>query len=907
MLIQSQNEYYELIATNSFDIPPEFNNGVGLEIAYEIIRTEKPAPVGKLFANRNWKKFKSAVRINARVPERLSEYIAIYKFISFEQAHKKLLRKIQHQFIELGIDESVIGSTFVRLSSFVSQIKNNTGWVDDKFNRSKELVNELADLIGRIEFNNDIKGYIEKGHFIYSNLLYQYDLNQETNELLSYSKFVSEFINDNKLIGAFLLAIEKKDPTQYEQLFGEMKMLLDKRQISETRKTTLERISMIAPEWASAIQKRIGIHGESSLPERIQDAWKWFQLNNQVRRLSSVDANKIQDSINEAYTQILRNSQELALEKAWSSKISKITAEQTAAITGWKDTIRQIGKGTGKRVARLRASAKEKMAHCQTAIPVWIMPLHQVANNFNPKDNKFDVVIIDEASQADMLALPALFLGKKVIVVGDDQQVSPDAVGQSIDNVDALIQQYLFDFPNNDLFNEKQSIYDIAGRANFAQVVLREHFRCLPEIIQFSNRLSYNGNIKPLRDASSVTVTPALVECRVDGGQREDGKKNPAEAEKILALIKAMIEHKDYTGQTIGVISMLGEEQAKLVDTLLQNNISADEYEKRRILCGTSAQFQGDERDIILLSLVNSPNVNGGPLRIVDPEAQFGMQRKRYNVAASRAKNQLWVVHSLNPDIDLKTNDLRYTLLSHVRNYKASDIQLDRAESPFEKEIMAALIERGYKVIPQLQVGAYRIDMVVESGKNKIAIECDGERYHTPDNLNEDMNRQAILERVGWRFIRIRGSKYYSNKSKTISELFEDLEKNEIYPSLNEPASITTLTNTADVIKSMAKNIENGLPISLPYAEIESTPIFEPQFPGADEPSKETDTNIGDGESEIKLKNNEVEKGNNNIDILDEPLPGPKSEDPPSKDPYSQPNKDTSPKRPLFDFRNLNN
>jgi hypothetical protein len=133
------------------------------------------------------------------------------------------------------------------------------------------------------------------------------------------------------------------------------------------------------------------------------------------------------------------------------------------------------------------------------------------------------------------------------------------------------------------------------------------------------------------------------------------------------------------------------------------------------------------------------------------------------------------------------------------------------------------------------------------------------------------------------------------------------LEKNEIYPSLNEPASITTLTNTADVIKSMAKNIENGLPISLPYAEIESTPIFEPQFPGADEPSKETDTNIGDGESEIKLKNNEVEKGNNNIDILDEPLPGPKSEDPPSKDPYSQPNKDTSPKRPLFDFRNLNN
>jgi len=122
------------------------------------------------------------------------------------------------------------------------------------------------------------------------------------------------------------------------------------------------------------------------------------------------------------------------------------------------------------------------------------MPLNRVVENFDPRNNKFDVVIIDEASQSDILALSALYLGKKIIIVGDDdEQVSPDSVGIKKDEINALIEQYLQGIPNNHLFNGQTSLYDMGKSSGFKPLMLTEHFRCLPEIIEFSNQLSYNA------------------------------------------------------------------------------------------------------------------------------------------------------------------------------------------------------------------------------------------------------------------------------------------------------------------------------------------------------------------------------------------------------------------------------
>ena len=132
---------------------------------------------------------------------------------------------------------------------------------------------------------------------------------------------------------------------------------------------------------------------------------------------------------------------------------------------------------------------------------MWIMPLNRVYESFDPQSKKFDVVIIDEASQSDVTALAALYLGRRHIIVGDNEQVTPDAIGMRVEDVDRLIDAHLDGIPNNHLYDGQTSIYDLAETSFVGGVVrLREHFRCAPEIIQFSNTLSYNNTIRPLRE-----------------------------------------------------------------------------------------------------------------------------------------------------------------------------------------------------------------------------------------------------------------------------------------------------------------------------------------------------------------------------------------------------------------------
>jgi very-short-patch-repair endonuclease len=98
-------------------------------------------------------------------------------------------------------------------------------------------------------------------------------------------------------------------------------------------------------------------------------------------------------------------------------------------------------------------------------------------------------------------------------------------------------------------------------------------------------------------------------------------------------------------------------------------------------------------------------------------------------------------------------------------------------------------MEKGYKVLPQYQVGAMRIDLVVVGGNDRLAIECDGEQFHGPEKLQEDMDRQAVLERLGWKFVRIRGSLYFRDAERAMEPVVRRLEELQITPDLR-PATV---------------------------------------------------------------------------------------------------------------------
>ena len=454
------------------------------------------------------------------------------------------------------------------------------------------------------------------------------------------------------------------------------------------------------------------------------------------------------------------------------------------ALIGWKQTVKKIGKGTGKNAPMYRAKARELMVKCQSAVPGWIMPIGKALESLNPRTNKFDIIIIDEASQSDISSLAILYMGRKLVIVGDDKQVSPMAVGVQVDKMNVLKEMYIAGkIPNDHLYDAKTSIYDIAA-TTFQPLMLHEHFRCVPEIIGFSNWLSYDFKIKPLRDCSNSVLLPAVVNYRVADGERI-GKTNPNEAKSVVALMQACMEQPEYAGKTFGIISLLGDEQVKKLQEEIYSHIDPKDISERRILCGNASNFQGDERDVIFLSVVDCANGNG-PIS----KQAFGVDdayRKRYNVAASRAKDQLWVVDSLDSANDLKPGDIRKMLIDYSLNPESVTIANAKieakAESPFESAVARFLTVRGYHLVQQWKVGAYRLDMVAVCGGKKVAIECDGERWHSgEDKIREDMERQTILERLGWQFIRIRGSEYYRDPDKTMDRVVAELTDDGIEP-----------------------------------------------------------------------------------------------------------------------------
>lgn len=463
-------------------------------------------------------------------------------------------------------------------------------------------------------------------------------------------------------------------------------------------------------------------------------------------------------------------------------------------LNGWKMTVTKIGKGTGKNAPALREEARKLMIQCQAAVPAWIMPVSSVMNAVDPSKTKYDIIIIDEASQSDITAAAILYMGKKIIVVGDDEQVSPMAVGIDDSKIQNLMTMFIKGkIPNAHLWDAKMSLYDIA-ELNYRPLMLREHFRCVPDIIGYCNMLSYEGKIKPLREAGSSPFKTAMVSYRVKGTRRGRNKINEEEAAAVVALIQACLEQPEYANKSFGVISLLGDDQTKLIERKLYDAIPIAEYEKHHILCGNASNFQGDERDVIFLSMVDSNN-GTGPLSMASGEGQGSngkAMKQRYNVAVSRAKDQLWVVHSLDYTADLKPGDMRRRLLEYVTNLgtvaaKASKIE-EASDSPFEAAVAKALVEKGYHIVQQWQVGAYYIDMIAICGKKRIAIECDGERWHSGDKIREDMERQAILERLGWRFIRIRGSEYYRNPAQTIERVVSELIAAGIQPEASDIA-----------------------------------------------------------------------------------------------------------------------
>jgi hypothetical protein len=445
--------------------------------------------------------------------------------------------------------------------------------------------------------------------------------------------------------------------------------------------------------------------------------------------------------------------------------------------------------------------------------PCFMMGPQAVAQYLEPGAIKFDVVVMDEASQLKPEeALGAIARGSQLVVVGDPKQLPPtvffDKLGETQEE-DSQAQAALL----------QESILDVC-MGHFRPVrTLRWHYRSQHEsLIAFSNSRFYRSNLivfpSPYARSRNLGVKARFVQ-----GATYDNQMNPMEAEVVVEAVLAHMRERPQ--DSLGVVT-LNLKQRELVEELLDKrmrNLSyAEEFceahgaEGMGFFVKNLENVQGDERDVIYISTTFGP-VPG--TRVV--YQRFGpISRhdgwRRLNVLFTRARKSLTVFTSMRPEdivdgenIPRGTRELR-AYLEYLRIGAVPDTRVDGGgpESDFEIAVMEALEKHGYKCKPQHGVAGFRIDLAVRHplypNAFLAAIECDGAAYHSGRSARDrDRIRHEILERLGWRdrIYRVWSTDWYRAPANEIARLtnwlarLKDKPMDDAYLALPEPEVVT--------------------------------------------------------------------------------------------------------------------
>lgn len=626
-------------------------------------------------------------------------------------------------------------------------------------------------------------------------------------------------------------ATQRRDADSYASAHGQLVHLHQVAQTIFERDRIRAALDKSAPTLAAAIAEEPAAPQWDERLRSYDGAFRWEMTGRWILAQDSEDSNVLKVSLNAIERQIRSEVEHLAAERAWGHAVApgRLTGRARANLTQYAQLVSSLGKGTGKYAAKKRAEITEAMDRCRPSVPVWIMPLYRIAEQMRVQPNLFDVVIVDEASQAGLEASFLQYLAPKVVVIGDDKQVSPSAVGVDQQQLRDLANMYLAnDTYRASWLDPKRSYFDEANMRFGGRITLTEHRRCVPEIIGFSNRIAYEPDgirLVPVRQFGAERLDPIKVVHLADGYEAQN-KTNPVEANAIVDQIRKCLDDPHYDGATFGVISLLGKEQAKLIEHKLLDDVPPEEWSGRELRCGDASAFQGSERDVMFLSMVKA----------VEPDRRLtaltaNQYVQRFNVAASRAKDQMWVYHSMPREALTNTEGMRYQLLDYCYGVinrlhndgetpalgaVPEDVSVPPFQSLFEQRVFNRILDRGYTVVPQYPAMGYSIDMVVTGAKTRLAIECDGDFWHGPDQYEQDLARQRELERCGWEFFRIRESVFYADMAGSLQKLWDTLDQLDIRtadwidPSLtgDEPAEGLTGTAESSIDESLGDAVE---------------------------------------------------------------------------------------------------
>ena len=406
------------------------------------------------------------------------------------------------------------------------------------------------------------------------------------------------------------------------------------------------------------------------------------------------------------------------------------------------------------------------------AFPCWCVTTYAVSDSLPLKPGMFDVAIIDEASQCDIAScFPILFRAKRAVIVGDDKQLPHLSFLEKAKEQSFLSQygipdkyQLIWRFRTN-------SMFDLADYYSINSVMLDEHFRSLPPVINFSNHEFYNDRIRVMRKDKSDDLVLELEEVK-DGKVDADATRNLPEIEAVVKRVHEIViedERKNPENPvTIGIISPF-RAQVEQLKVSLSKVLSDHMIKKHQIEIGTAHTFQGDERDIMLISWAIANNSF--------PQSLIFLQKPNlFNVAVTRARNKVINFISKDPT-ELPEGHFRnyINFLKHYQNVRQATLSGDIEENIYKNEleqiIASQIRERGYKVQAGAEIAGLSADLLVD---DKIVIEVDGMEDKISSTM-PSMKKQAILERCGFKVNRITFREWQYSPNACLDRVLREL------------------------------------------------------------------------------------------------------------------------------------
>ncbi|MEV7707020.1 AAA domain-containing protein [Streptomyces sp. NPDC088922] len=602
-------------------------------------------------------------------------------------------------------------------------------------------------------------------------------------------------------------AVTTRDPQMYTSAIESLTEAFHREADRREARKLLDRLSEGHPELS---RRFAASPADAAWESRLMDlrgAWAWRRARTyQDTMLTPGKEPKLESELEAVETQLKKTVTQLAADRALYHCLNRMTAGQKQALSAYASATANAGRGMTALGKRHLKAARSAMREAQGAVPAWVMPIKEVAEMIDPEPDTFDVVIVDEASQVGLDGLMLLWLAPRIIVVGDDKQCVPFYTGGKHERFNELLDSLLPHLADwqRDGFSPKSNLYGLLSARFNETIRLTEHFRCMPEIIKWSSTQFYPDNeLVPLRQYGADRLRPLEVvhvpEGHCEG--RRDALINRPETEHIVRKLQELTQNDAYARRTFGIIALRSGHQTRLLENLIDTQIDPAIRERHKIRVGTAEQFQGDERDVILLSLV----IDADNARALT-DSSHG---RRFNVAASRARDQMWLFTSVTPD-QLRSNDLRHSLLTYMQAPPElqgtspslatvpADEHCEPFDSLFEQQVYRRIKARGYHVVPQWNVNGKRIDLVVVGETGRLAVECDGSPYHSDlDQIRNDYERERELRRAGWQFWRVRSSEFTLSPEDSLTPLWKRLGALGIRPGVTEetrrgPASTWT-------------------------------------------------------------------------------------------------------------------